>query len=72
MPYKLDYLCVQDWYGIDDETLSSVSERSRFTAYLQSGHLWVDVYDGDSLLLLGMAGISLRVSGCGHWSCDLS
>ena len=60
------HIRVQDWYDVDEGILLSVSERSRFTAYLASGHLWVDVYDGDSLLLLGTAAIPLRVSEWGH------
>ena len=42
--------------------MPSVAERSRFAAFLQHGYLTIDVYDGDSLLLLGVAKVPLAVS----------
>lgn len=49
-------------FSVHLESLSSRGERSRFAAFLQHGRLLVDVYDGDSLLLLGVAKIPLAVS----------
>ena len=50
------------YFGVEHHSLPSGAERSRFAAFLQHGFLTIDVYDGDSLLLLGVAKVPLAVS----------
>ena len=49
-------------FNVHLESLPSQTDRSRFAMFLQHGHLTADVYDGDSLILLGVAKVPLAVS----------
>ena len=51
----------QHHYGINHVTLPTKTDREDLTHLLLSSHFSVDVYDGDSLILLGTAALPLRV-----------
>lgn len=55
-----------------DPAFLKPGERHWFTHYLAAQTLQVDVWDGDSLLLIGSAGIRMKVEAChgmgGHCS----
>lgn len=58
------YVCIMiqaHWFRVHLESLPTRAERCRFTAFLQHGCMTADVYDGDSLILLGVARIPLAV-----------
>lgn len=49
-------------FPVTPQSLPSRAERSRFAASVRHGHISVAVYDGDSLILLGMAHVPVAVS----------
>ena len=59
-PSPLPHTHTQHHYGINHVTLPTKIDREDLT-HLLSSHLSVDVYDGDSLILLGTAALPLRV-----------
>ena len=58
----MTFMIQAHWFRVHLESLPSRAERCRFTAFLQHGCMTADVYDGDSLILLGVARIPLAVS----------
>ncbi len=44
------------------QSLPGRADRLSFASFLQHGHLLMDVYDGDSLILLGVVHVPLTVS----------
>ena len=54
-------ICKQHHFPVSHRTLPTKAERSDFIDYLLYKYLVIDVYDGDSLILMGSANIPLKV-----------
>jgi len=57
----------QHHHGINHVTLPTRSDHEDLTHFLLSSRLTVNVFDGDSLMLLGTAALPLKVSSTGKY-----